>query len=83
MSDKIYVGNGKQVKDYDMVNFSVCLSDLPAEHINEFNGKKYINLTIAKKKEVDKYGKSHAVSINTFKKEAPAVKKPEASDLPF
>jgi len=28
MSEKIYVGNGKQVKDYDMINVSLCLSDI-------------------------------------------------------
>ena len=39
---KIYVGRGKAGKYGTKI--SVCLTDLPKEHINEFNGKKYINL---------------------------------------
>ena len=39
---KIYVGKGKAGKYGTKI--SVCLTDLPKERINEFNGKKYINL---------------------------------------
>lgn len=82
---KIYVGNGKENEQYGFVNFSVCLDDLPKEHINEYKGKKYINLTISKKREVDAYGKTHAVSINTWKPEGQST--PTAAqvdnDLPF
>ena len=85
---KIYVGNGKENKQYGFVNFSVCLDDLPQEHINEYKGKKYINLTISKKKEVDAYGKTHAVSVNTWVKDnvgnnsTPTAAQAE-DDLPF
>ena len=65
--EKIYVGSGKKAKDYDIVNISICLDDKLKEHIYEYKGKKYINLTVAAKKEVDQYGKSHYVAINTFK----------------
>lgn len=68
-NEKNYVGNGKKVGQYDLINFSVCLSDLPKELIYEYKDKKYINLTIGAKKEVDQYGKSHAVWINEFKPE--------------
>jgi len=80
---KIYVGNGKENEQYGFVNFSVCLDDLPQEHINEYKGKKYINLTISKKKEVDAYGKTHAVSVNTWKPEGQTVTQEVNDDLPF
>lgn len=81
---KHYVGSGKQVESYDMINISVCLSDLPKEDINEFKGKKYINLTLGKKREVDQYGKTHSLWVNDYK---PDSKKAEEiigpDDLPF
>ena len=82
---KIYVGNGKENEQYGFVNFSVCLSDLPQEHVNEYNGKKYINLTISKKKEVDAYGKTHAVTVNTWKPEEQSntTAAQVDNDLPF
>lgn len=96
MSEKeprIYVGSGKKSDKYDMVNISVCLTDLPREHIFEYNNKKYIKLTVAAKKEVDKWGKTHSVSIDTYKPEKKesagadiekAIPPPEDEDpLPF
>ena len=39
---KIFVGNGIEKFDGNLVSVSVCLSDLPAEHIQTGkNGKKY------------------------------------------
>lgn len=67
MSDKKYVGSGKKAGNYDIVNISVCLSDLPKEDIFEYNGKKYIKLTVAAKREADQYGKTHTVYIDEFK----------------
>jgi hypothetical protein len=82
--EKIYVGSGKKVKDYDLVNISVCLDDRIKPYIYEYKGKKYINLTVAAKKEVDQYGKSHYVAINTFKPDEKKVEtKEENDDLPF
>ena len=48
---------------------SLCLTDLPAEHIYEYNNKKYIKLNVQKKKEEDQYGKTHSVSVDTWKPE--------------
>ena len=82
MSDKIFVGSGK-ASEYG-VNISVCLTDLPKEHIFEYNGKKYIKLVVNEKREEDQYGKTHSVSVNTWrpeKKEPPTEK--ETSGLPF
>jgi len=88
MSDKIYVGNGKQVADYDMVNVNLCLSDIPKEHINEFQGKKYIKLTVAKRRVPDNYGRTHSVSVDIYEPKqqdapAPAPAPAPADDLPF
>jgi hypothetical protein len=80
--DKIYVGNGKENEQYGFVNFSVCLTDLPQEHVTEFKGKKYINLTVSKKRETDQYGKTHTVTVNTWKPEGQTVDN-SPSDLPF
>lgn len=65
---KIYVGSGKSFGKFEDVNIDICLSDLPPEWIkkSEKNGKKYIRLTVSKKKEADQYGKTHAVTVNTY-----------------
>ena len=65
----IYAGGGKQVKgQYGTFRaITVNLSDLPKEHIFEYNGKKYIKLNVSDKQEPDNYGKDVSVSINTWK----------------
>ena len=69
MSEKIYVGTGKKHPDYEIVNVSLCLTDLPKEHIFEYKDKKYIKLKVVEKKEVDKFGKTHYVEVDTWKPE--------------
>jgi hypothetical protein len=80
--EKIYVGTGKEFGQYGDVNIDICLSDLPKDWIkkSEKNGKSYIKLTVSKRKEADKYGNSHSVTVNTFKPEKQAAK---SEDLPF
>ena len=83
MEEKIYVGSGTEKFEGNLVSVSVCLSDLPAEHMQTAkNGKKYINLNVQKKKETDQFGKTHYVAIDTWK---PDVKKEveKSDDLPF
>ena len=74
MSDqKIYVGSGKTQsgKFGEFYKVSICLSDLPAEHITTAkNGKKYINLAVNKKQAPDQYGKDLSVQVDTWKPEA-------------
>lgn len=92
MSDqKIYVGSGKTQsgKFGEFYKVSICLSDLPAEHITTAkNGKKYINLAVNKKQAPDQYGKDLSVQVDTWKPE-PKVEAPTVSasnsfdDLPF
>lgn len=80
MSDKIYVGHGVEKFDGDMVSVSVCLTDLPKEHMFDYEGKKYIKLNVQKKKETDKYGKTHYLCVDTWK---PKEEKKDDDELPF
>jgi|TARA_R110000765_G_scaffold419198_1_gene523210 hypothetical protein len=87
--ETIYCGGGKQVKgEYGTFRaVTINLSNLPAEHIFEYEGKKYVKLNISDKKEADQYGKDVSVSVNTWKPEqqseakAPVVQ--ASNDLPF
>lgn len=82
---KIYCGSGKtQQSQYgEFYKISICLSDLPKEHITEAkNGKKYINLTVNKKKEPDQYGKDLSVTVDTWKPESKQAQAPEPVQEP-
>lgn len=71
MAEKIYVGNGTSKFDGNMISCSICLTDLPQEHMFEYNGKKYIKVNVSAKKDgEDQYGKTHYVAIDTFKPES-------------
>lgn len=65
--DRRFVGSGKRVKDFDLINFSVCLSDIPTGSVFEYKGKQYVKLVIGGKREVDSYGKTHSVWLDPFK----------------
>ncbi len=67
MEDKIFVGSGKSFGNYGGINISLCQEDLQ-EHWKQSskNGKHYINLTISKKKNTDRYGNTHYVAVNTY-----------------
>lgn len=92
---KIYCGSGVS-KSEGWQKVSICLSDLPKEHMTTSkNGKVYINLNINKKKEPDQYGKDLSVSVDTYKPQqqskpepAPAlvkniIEEMESDQLPF
>lgn len=65
MSEKIYCGKGKS-NAYG-IRMRICLSDIPQEHISEFNGKKYANIDINKLRQVDQRGNDHTAVVNTWK----------------
>lgn len=70
--EKIYAGSGKiQSGQYgEFYKISVCLDDIPVEHITTAkNGKRYVNLNVNKKKETDQYGKNLSVQVDTWKPE--------------
>jgi hypothetical protein len=88
----IYCGSGKtkQGKFGEFFSVSICLSDLPAEHITTAkNGKEYINLNINRKKEADQYGKDLSIAVDTWKPDpakaapAPAPAPVQEDTLPF
>jgi len=82
--EKIYVGSGISKFDGNMVSVSLCLSDVPKEHMFEYNGKKYVKLNVSAKRDgADEYGKTHYVSVDTFKPEAKKESAKKEADLPF
>jgi hypothetical protein len=85
--ERVYVGSGKQVGDYEIVNISIQASKLK-DAWYDYNGEKYARLTVAKKREVDQYGKTHTVYVNDYKPEEgtskPKANQAKAGDgLPF
>ena len=67
--ETIYCGNGKEVNFQDggsIVNFTLHLDKIK-EHVYDYEGKKYVNLTIsALKGGANEYGKTHSIRINDF-----------------
>jgi hypothetical protein len=85
-TEKIFVGSGKEKFEGNMVQTSLCLTDITnnaKEFIFEFEGKKYIKLNVCKKREIDQYGKSHYVEVDTWKPEPKKQQVQQDDDLPF
>ena len=78
MSEKIYCGSGKEKFSGNLVEISVCLSDLPKDRIFEYNGKKYIKLKVVKRRETDQFGKTHYIEVDMFEPEKSATKQEAA-----
>ena len=86
--EKIYCGSGVEKFDGKLIEITINLTDLPSEHIFEYNGKKYIKLKVQKKNAVDKFNKTHSVEVNTWKPEKKTDNNSagdiqETDDLPF
>ena len=84
--EKIYVGNGVEKFDGDLVQFSLNLTKLKQEAGDYiFDGKtgdKFVTLKVVKKRNgADDYGKTHYVEVDTWKPES--KKEAVADDLPF
>ncbi len=70
MSERIYLANGTEKLNGDIVEFSLNLSkmDQAKEFMFEFKGDTYIKLKVVKKRDgADQYGKTHYVEVDTFK----------------
>jgi hypothetical protein len=54
-----------------IINLSLCLSDIPKEKLrkSEKNGKVYVNITVAPRKEEDKFGNNVYAIIQQTKEE--------------
>ena len=56
-----------------LINISICVSDIPKDKIKQAgNGKKYLNLVCASRKEVSQYGDTHTVYVSQTKEEREA-----------
>lgn len=73
---KIYVGSGKEFGQYGNVAISICMEQIQP-HVYEYQGKHYVKLNISKKQFADQYGKTHSVSVDTWKPENKPLEKPE------
>ena len=86
MNDKKYVGSGKKVGSYDLINFTISEEKTRDSWI-EYNGKRFLKLSIGNKKQVDQYGKTHSVWIDEYVLETKVQEVPKAplptQDLPF
>lgn len=80
-NEKKYVGSGKSSNEF-FTNITIeVTNDDFKKAVYEYNGKKYVNLTVGKKREADQFGKTHYVCLNEYK---PDEKKEEIKDdLPF
>lgn len=57
----------------DLILGSICLSDIPREKIKAAaNGKKYLNICIAERREADQYGNTHTIYVSQEKEERAA-----------
>jgi hypothetical protein len=90
-ADKIRIGNGVKKTD-DWIKASICLTDIPAEHIRiGKNGKKYLNIDINIYDKKNEYGQDVSIKVDTWKPETksevpktePEIPKPEDDSLPF
>ena len=84
--EKIYVGSGVEKFDGDLIQQSICLTDIKnnaKDYIFEYDGKQYIKLKTVKKREVDQYGKTHYVEVDTWKPEQKKQEVNQDNDLPF
>ena len=81
----IYIGNGVKQND-NWLKSSFCLTDIPKEHMFEYNGKKYIKVNININDAQDKYGKDVSITVDTWKpdpnkKAAPKAAPVEMADI--
>ena len=71
----------------DLINVSLCVSDIPRDKIFVAdNGKKYISICVSELRQPDQYGNTHCVFIGRGKSVIfrPAEPTPDqVSDLPI
>ena len=75
-NEKIYVGSGKSKFEGSLINTTINLSKISKtskDYIFEYGGDKYIKLKVVRKKEIDEYGKTHYVEVDTWKPSSSAT----------
>jgi hypothetical protein len=71
MGEKIFCGNGKEKFDGDMISVTLNVDEL-AKSFNDYGfttdaGKRMIKVNVCKGRNVDQYGNTHYVTIDTWK----------------
>jgi len=94
MEDKIYIGSAKEKTFQDggsVINIMLSLDGLN-EHFKNYGfttdqGKKKLKLVLSRRREIDQYGNSHYVTVDTWKPEqqnTPVAPAPiPEDDIPF
>jgi len=93
MSEKIYIGSGKEKHFNDggsVINLIIGLDGI-AQYFKDYGfttdqGKKKLKLVVQKRREIDQYGNSHYVTVDTWKPEqqqAPPPAEKFEDDIPF
>jgi hypothetical protein len=87
MNQKIYCGSGK--KGRYSIKLNIEIDKIPSEWITEKNGKRYINLELSERKTPDQYGKTHSITVDTWRKpeqqeaQGASQKQDDSNDLPW
>ena len=81
-SCKERVINGRD-GDFTLLAGSICLTDIDQKEVyTADNGKQYLRIDITKRKQIDNYGNSHSIKINTYKKPEGHVNDINADNMP-
>jgi len=75
-TEKIYIGKGNQVKDYDMLSIVINLSIAKGQTFIAKNGDTLLRFTIARTKNPDSFGRTHTAYVTPMPSiEEPVTKK--------
>jgi len=66
MPKPIYCGSGKK-QNNEWITASINMDKIE-DHIQEYNGTRFVRININIKDEADQYGKDVSISINEYKK---------------
>ena len=76
-TEKIYIGKGNQVKDYDMFSIVINVSEAKKFTTLAKNGDKILKLTLTKTKNPDKFGNTHTAYVVPVQNETYAQEPPQ------
>tara|TARA_R110002049_G_scaffold76074_1_gene195806 strand:+ start:1491 stop:1712 length:222 start_codon:yes stop_codon:yes gene_type:complete len=62
---KKYTGKGKQVKDMDIVELTLKMSELE-KHVFEYENERLVKIKVSKLKEADKFGRTHTSYVSVL-----------------
>lgn len=77
MSTKAYIGHGTRHQQFDIVDVVLDVEKFQ-EHIFEYEGRRYLKVSVASRKEPGKYGATHTVYVRTRSENAVSEPEPEA-----